>query len=33
MESLVRRDDIPEELKLGVREYFERVHETGDTGE
>jgi hypothetical protein len=29
MESLVRRDDIPEELKLGVREYFERVHETG----
>lgn len=31
MESLVRRDDIPEELKLGVREYFERVHETGDT--
>ncbi|MCW1887634.1 hypothetical protein OKA04_23050 [Luteolibacter flavescens] len=30
MESLVRRDDIPEELKLGVREYFERVHETGD---
>ena len=27
MESLVRRDDIPEELKLGVREYFERVHE------
>jgi hypothetical protein len=28
MESLVRRDDIPEELKLGVREYFERVHET-----
>jgi hypothetical protein len=31
MESLVRRDDIPEELKLGVREYFERVHETGET--
>jgi hypothetical protein len=31
MESLVRRDDIPEELKLGVREYFERVHETADT--
>lgn len=27
MESMVRRDDIPEELKLGVREYFERVHE------
>ncbi len=26
MESLVRRDDIPEELKLGVREYFERIH-------
>jgi hypothetical protein len=31
MESMVRRDDIPEELKLGVREYFERVHETDDT--
>ncbi len=27
-ESMVRRDDIPESLKLGVREYFERVHET-----
>ena len=27
-ESLVHRDDIPESLKLGVREYFERVHET-----
>ena len=27
LESLVRRDDIPEELKLGVREYFERIHE------
>ena len=27
LESLVRRDDIPETLKLGVREYFERVHE------
>jgi hypothetical protein len=33
MESLVRRDDIPEELKLGVREYFERVHETGEPAE
>lgn len=30
MESLVRRDDIPEELKLGVREYFERVHEAAE---
>jgi hypothetical protein len=28
LESLVRRDDIPESLKLGVREYFEKVHET-----
>ena len=28
LESLVRRDDIPEALKLGVREYFENVHET-----
>ena len=27
-ESLVRRDDIPESLKLGIREYFETVHET-----
>ena len=27
LESMVRRDDVPEELKLGVREYFERVHE------
>jgi hypothetical protein len=27
-ESLVHRDDIPESLKLGIREYFERVHET-----
>lgn len=31
-ESLVHRDDIPEALKLGVREYFEKVHET-DTSE
>ncbi len=28
LESLVRRDDIPESLKLGVREYFEKVHGT-----
>ncbi|MES2657594.1 MAG: hypothetical protein V4689_03195 [Verrucomicrobiota bacterium] len=28
LESLVHRDDIPEALKLGVREYFEKVHET-----
>ncbi len=27
-ESLVHRDDIPESLKLGIREYFEKVHET-----
>jgi len=27
-ESMVRRDDIPESLKLGIREYFETVHET-----
>ncbi|MCX6865728.1 MAG: hypothetical protein NTV46_05805 [Verrucomicrobia bacterium] len=28
LEALVHRDDIPESLKLGVREYFEKVHET-----
>jgi hypothetical protein len=28
LEALVHRDDIPETLKLGVREYFEKVHET-----
>lgn len=26
-ESLVQRDDVPEELKQGIREYFNRVHE------
>ena len=26
MESFVQRDDVPEEMKLGVREYFERIH-------
>ena len=26
-ESFVRRDDVPEDLKMGVKEYFERVHE------
>lgn len=31
LESLVHRDDIPESLKLGVREYFETVHETEPT--
>jgi hypothetical protein len=31
LESLVHRDDIPEGLKLGVREYFQRVHETADS--
>jgi hypothetical protein len=27
-ESLVHRDDVPEDLKQGIREYFQRVHET-----
>lgn len=27
-ESLVHRDDVPEELKQGIREYFERIHDT-----
>lgn len=27
MESFVARDDVPEEMKVGVREYFERIHE------
>ena len=27
MEAFVRRDDVPEEVKMGVKEYFERVHE------
>ena len=27
IESFVQRDDVPEEMKLGVREYFERIHE------
>lgn len=27
MESFVQRDDIPEDMKLGVREYFERIHQ------
>ncbi len=31
LESLVHRDDIPESLKLGVREYFETVHETDES--
>ena len=26
-ESFVHRDDIPEAVKIGVREYFERIHE------
>jgi len=30
LEALVHRDDIPEVLKLGVREYFEKVHETDE---
>lgn len=31
MESFVARDDVPEEMKQGVREYFERIHEV-ETG-
>ncbi|MFC4992425.1 hypothetical protein [Rubritalea tangerina] len=27
MESFVERDDVPEELKSGVREYFKRIHD------
>jgi hypothetical protein len=30
-ESLVHRDDVPEDLKQGIREYFERVHQTEST--
>jgi len=30
MESFVRRDDVPEDVKMGVKEYFERVHEVGE---
>lgn len=30
MESFVRRDDVPEDLKMGVKEYFERVHEVSE---
>lgn len=30
-ESLVHRDDVPEDLKQGIREYFQRVHETEST--
>ena len=33
MESFVARDDVPEEMKIGVREYFERIHETEITPE
>ena len=31
MESFVRRDDVPEDVKMGVKEYFERVHEVAET--
>ena len=31
MESFVRRDDVPEDVKMGVKEYFERVHEVSET--
>ena len=27
MEAFVRRDDVPEEMKHGVKTYFERIHE------
>jgi hypothetical protein len=27
IESFVARDDVPEEMKVGVREYFERIHD------
>ena len=30
-ESLVHRDDVPEDLKQGIREYFQRVHETDES--
>lgn len=30
MESFVRRDDVPEDVKMGVKEYFERVHEVSE---
>lgn len=35
VESFVTRDDIPENMKVGVREYFERIHEmtTDDNNE
>jgi len=30
-ESLVHRDDVPDDLKLGIREYFQRVHQTEES--
>ena len=33
MESLVRREDVPEGLKEGVKNYFERIHEIPTDGE
>ena len=27
MESFIERDDVPEELKIGVREYFKTIHD------
>lgn len=32
-ESFVHRDDIPESVKIGVREYFERIHEVQPAAE
>jgi len=28
VESFTERDDVPEELKLGVKEYFKNIHTT-----
>lgn len=30
LESFVQRDDVPEELKQGVKEYFKTIHQTGE---
>jgi len=31
LESFVRRDDVPEDVKSGVKEYFEKVHQVQET--
>jgi len=33
LESFVRRDDVPEDVKLGVKEYFEKVHQVKEPQE